>query len=107
MSGFAGSLRERIRIERPGTQRDLEGRLHPGWYEAAACFAAVAPDGTGSDVQGMALSAMPRFEIRLRTIEAAEVGNRIVWKGRRLLIRQRVDDPRQPGRLVLKCEEMR
>jgi hypothetical protein len=89
MSEWAGRLKERIRID--GTE----------------CWAAIVPAGEGETIQGMALAAMPRFEVMIRSRAGATVGGQVAWGGRRLLIRQRIDDPRRPDRILLRCEEMR
>jgi hypothetical protein len=50
---------------------------------------------------------MPRFRVTIRHRDNVTVGQRILWKGRTMLVTQRIDDPRLPDRMLLKCEEMR
>lgn len=107
MSEFAGTLRERIVVERPVSTRTAGGIQQPGWEPVARCLAAIVPDGVGAPSEAHALSAMPRFRVILRSREDVTVGQRIQWKQRRMLVTQRIDDPRLPDRMMLRCEELR
>ena len=107
MSEFAGSLRERIRIERPVELRTESGLQQPGWEAVGTCLAAIVAEGAGPEAEAMALSAMPRFRVTVRQREGVAVGQRVSWDGRKMLVRQRIDDPRLPDRIMLRCEEMR
>lgn len=104
---FAGTLGERIVIERPGTARDAMGLASAEWEEVARCRAAIVPDGAGAEAEAMALSAMPRFRVSIRPREGIAIDQRILWKRRVLMIRQLIDDPRAPDRIVMRCEEAR
>ena len=66
MMEFAGTLRERITIERRMTPRTASGLQQDGWETVASCFAAIAPDGVGAQSEGMALSSMPRVRVTIR-----------------------------------------
>ena len=107
MSEFAGSLRERIAIERPVALRTESGLQQPGWEPVATCLAAIVAEGAGPEAEAMALSAMPRFRVTIRWRDGVAVGQRISWGARRMLVRQRIDDPKQPDRVLLRCEEVR
>lgn len=107
MSEFAGTLKERIRIERPADLRTASGLQTAGWEPVARCLAAILADGTGAEAEAMALSAMPRFRVIIRRRDGIAVGQRIVWGERSMLVKQRIDDPKLPDRILLRCEEMR
>lgn len=107
MSEFAGTLRERIRIERPVDLRTTSGLQQPGWELVASCFAAIAADGAGPEAEAMSLSAMPRFRVTIRWRDGVAVGQRVSWGGRKMMVRQRIDDPKLPDRILLRCEEVR
>lgn len=107
MGEFAGTLRERITFERQVAARSAAGLRDGGWERFADCLAAVAFDTIGAEAEGMSLSAMPRFRVAIRTRDGIEVDQRVRWKGRLLMIRQILSDPRMPDRLTLKCEEVR
>ena len=108
MSGdFAGSLRERILIERRSIERTPGGLQEPGWERVVSCLAAIVPEGAGPEAEGMALSAMPRFRVTIRKRDGVMVGQRVVWRGRAMLVKQKIDDPRLPDRILLRCEEVR
>lgn len=107
MSEFAGSLRERIIIERPGAERTAMGLQTAGWEEVARCLAAITSDGAGAEREGQALSAMPRFRVAIRPREGIAIDQRILWGKRVLMIRQMSDDPRRGDRIVMRCEEVR
>jgi SPP1 family predicted phage head-tail adaptor len=108
MSGeFAGTLKERIRIERPVSLRTNGGLQQAGWEPVASCLAAIVAEGVGSEAEGQALSAMSRFRVTIRWREGVSVGQRVIWGGRAMLVKQRIDDPTQRNRILLRCEEMR
>lgn len=108
MSGeFAGTLRERILIERPVEARTAMGLAAGEWETVCSCLAAIAPDGAGAEAEGMALSAMPRFRVTIRSRSGITVDQRVSWAGRRMMVRQIADDPRARDRTTLRCEEIR
>jgi head-tail adaptor len=107
MSEFAGTLRERVRIERPVALRTVGGLQEAGWEEVVRCLAEIVPEGVGAEAEAMSLSAMPRYRVTIRVREGISVGQRVSWKGRAMLVRQRIDDPRLPDRIMLRCEEVR
>jgi head-tail adaptor len=107
MSEFAGTLKERVRIERPVALRTASGLQQAGWEEVARCMAEIVPEGAGAEAEAMSLSAMPRFRVTIRRRDGISVGQRVSWKERAMLVRQRIDDPRSPDRIMLRCEEVR
>ena len=107
MTEFAGTLRQRIRIERPVTTRTPTGVQESGWEPVASCLAAVELEGVGPQSEAMALSAMPKLRVTIRRREGVAIDQRVRWGARTLLIRQLLDDPRYADRLVLRCEEAR
>jgi head-tail adaptor len=104
---FAGTLRQRIRIERPVATRTPTGVQESGWEPVASCLAAVELEGVGPESEAMALSAMPKLRVTIRRRERVAIDQRVRWGARTLLIRQLLDDPRYADRLVLRCEEAR
>lgn len=107
MMEFAGTLRERIMLERPVAHRSAAGLREGGWEQFASCLAAVTLEGAGAEAEGMTLSAMPRYRVVVRMREDIAIDQRVRWKGRLLMVRQALFDPRLPDRLMLKCEEVR
>jgi head-tail adaptor len=107
MTEFAGTLRERIMIESRVTSRTPAALQQEGWQTVASCFAAVALDGVGSETEGMALSAMPRFRVTIRKRDGIAIDQRIRWGTRTLMIRQLLDDPLAKDRLTMRCDEVR
>lgn len=107
MSEFAGTLKERIVIERPTTTRTATGLQESGWETVASCLAAVRLEGVGAESEGQALSAMPKLRVTVRRRARIAIDQRIRWGARTLMIRQLLDDPTLPDRLVLRCEESR
>lgn len=107
MIEFAGTLRERIVIERPSEMRSAMGLQVAGWEVVARCLAAVEPDGAGSEREGQALSAMARFKVSIRLRDGVAIDQRIRWGKRLLMIRQMIDDPRFGDRMMMRCEEVR
>jgi len=107
MSEFAGTLRERILIEQPIPVRNAMGMQEPGWEEVCRCLASVVPDSVGPQSEGQALSAMPKFRVTIRARDGIALDQRISWNGRKLMVRQLLDDPRARDRIVMRCEEVR
>jgi head-tail adaptor len=107
MTEFAGTLRERIIIESPVSLRNAMGLQEPGWQEVCRCLAAVALESVGAEAEAQALSAMPLYRVTIRQRDGIAIGQRITWKGRPLISRQLLDDPRTKDRIVMRCEEVR
>lgn len=108
MSGeFAGTLRERIVIERPVSLRNTMGLQEPGWDEVCRCLAAVALETVGAESEGQALSAMPKYRVTIRQRDGISLDQRVRWNGRSLMVRQLLDDPRTKDRIIMRCEEVR
>jgi head-tail adaptor len=61
----------------------------------------------GAESEGQALSAMPRFRVTVRWREGVAIAQRISWNGRKLMVRQLLDDPRERDRIAMRCEEVR
>jgi head-tail adaptor len=107
MSEFAGTLRERIVIERPTSVRNAMGLQEAGWEEVCRCLASVALESVGAEAEGQALSAMPRFRVTIRRRDGIALDQRVSWNGRKLMVRQLLDDPRAKDRIAMRCEELR
>ena len=104
---FAGRLRHRISIQKPVDLRTDSGLQQAGWETIASCFAAITADGTGAEAEAQALSSMPRCQVTIRTRDGIAVGQRVIWRTRAMLVKQRIDDPSAPDRIMLMCEERR
>lgn len=107
MTEFAGTLRERITIERRTALRTPTGLQESGWETVATCLAAIELEGVGAEAEAQALSAMPRLRVTIRRRSNIAIDQRIRWGKRTLTIRQLLDDSRFPDRLVMRCEEAR
>jgi head-tail adaptor len=104
---FAGTLRERVLIERPISSRNAMGLQEPGWEKVCSCLASVTLESVGAESEAQALSAMPRFRVTIRQREGIAIDQRITWGGRKLMVRQLLDDPRAKDRITMRCEEVR
>jgi head-tail adaptor len=108
MSGeFAGTLSERIVIERPTSSRNAMGLQETGWETVCRSLASVILESVGPESEAQALSAMPRFRVTIRKRDGIALDQRITWRGRKLMVRQMLDDPRAPDRIAMRCEEVR
>jgi head-tail adaptor len=107
MTEFAGTLRERVIVERPISSRNSMGLQEPGWEEVCRCLAAVTLETVGAESEGQALSAMPKYRVTIRWREGVAVGLRVRWRRRSLMVGQLLDDPRARDRMVMRCEEVR
>jgi head-tail adaptor len=107
ISEFTGTLRERVLIERPISLRNAMGLQEPGWERVCQCLASVVLDSVGAESEAQALSAMARFKVTIRSREGIALDQRISWNGRKLMVRQMLNDPRAKDRIVMRCEEVR
>lgn len=107
MTEFAGTLRERVTIERAVSSRNAMGLQEPGWEALCDCLAAVVLDTVGPEAEAQALSAMPKYRVTIRARDGIAIDQRVRWKGRSLMVRQLLDDPRARDRIVMRCEEVR
>ena len=102
MSGFSGTLGERVTFLVRATARDDLGGATDGWVEDVRVWAAVRPDGAAPfDEAGLRL----RWAVTLRSGVAAPA--RLRWLGRTLAVRRVETDPARPDRVVLRTEETR
>ena len=104
---FAGTLRERILIERPVSLRNAMGLQQPGWEEVCRCLASVVLESVGAESEAQALSAMPKYRVTIRTREGIALDQRITLRARKLMVRQMLDDPTAKDRITMRCEEVR
>jgi SPP1 family predicted phage head-tail adaptor len=104
---FTGTLRERVTIERPISVRNAMGLQEPGWETVCSCLASIVLDSVGPEAEAQALSAMPRYRVTIRMRDAIAIDQRINWSGRKLMVRQLLDDPRAKDRITMRCEEVR
>ena len=107
MSEFAGTLNERIIIERPVGERTPMGVQQTEWELLCTCLAAIVLEGSGAESEAMALSAMPRFRVTIRNRDGVAIDQRVNWRGKLMMVRQILDDPRMRDRMVMRCEEVR
>lgn len=107
MSEFAGRLRERVVIERPVSIRNAMGLQEGGWEQVCRCLASVALESVGPESEAQSLSAMPRYRVSIRRRDGIAIDQRIGWNGRKLMVRQLLEDPREKDRISLRCEEIR
>lgn len=106
-SEFAGTLRERVVIEQPISERNAMGLQEPGWALVCRCLASVVLESVGAESEGQALSAMPRYRVTIRKRESIALDHRVTWNGRKMIVRQLLDDPREKDRISMRCEEVR
>ena len=104
---FAGTLRERILIERPISMRNAMGLQEPGWEQVCRSLASVVLESVGPEAEAQALSAMPKFRVTIRRRDGIALDQRITWTSRRMMVRQLLNDPREKDRIVMRCEEVR
>jgi head-tail adaptor len=104
---FSGLLREQVIWQQQAAGQVADGALNGAWWVRAQLWAAVTPAGTGAQAEGAVLSAMPRFHVLLRWREDIEVGDRLAWRGRKLLILNITQDYNQRDRMTIFAEQMR
>jgi len=107
MPEFAGTLKERVTIERRLGNRDTLGGAVGAYAYDGQAWAAISPLIPADLAVADSLSALPRWQVTMRKREGIDPRTRLVWRGRFLGVRAVVSDPRDPARMVLTCEEKR
>jgi head-tail adaptor len=107
MGELAGTLRERVVVERPISTRNAMGLQEPGWEQVCRCLASVTLESVGPESEAQALSSMPKYRVTIRRRDGIGLDQRISWNGRKLKVHQLLDDPRERDRIVMRCEEVR
>lgn len=107
MSEFAGSLNQRIEVWERSPQRLATGASSEEMSPVLNCLAAIVAEGSGVANEAMSVSAMPKFRVTIRRQTDIAIDQQVRWSGKRLVIRQIVDNPLLADRLVLRCEEQR
>lgn len=107
MKEFAGSLNQRIELWERSPERLETGSSSEEMRLVLSCRAAIAAEGAGAAAEAMSVSAMPRFRVTIRRQSNFTVDQQVRWRDRKLLVRQVLDDPLLPDRLLLRCEEQR
>jgi head-tail adaptor len=97
---------ERVAIERFVDLRDAAGATIGHWAMAGAAWAAIAPDGSGSNTNpaGEARRARRRWRVTMRSPAPVDISARLVWRGQWLAVLSVEADPRRPDRIELRCE---
>ena len=107
MSGeFSGLLRENIRIERAGAQRDAAGSASGARDVIGNFRAAAEPMAVGEEAQGESRSALPRWSFTLRQTELVVPGDYLFWSGREMRVRSVTGDHRFIPKTMLQAEEI-
>jgi head-tail adaptor len=107
MTEFTGTLRERVVLETRLEARDVRGGATGRYSYDGVAWAAVMPVIPADLTSADALSAMPRWQVKMRKREGVGMRTRLTWRGKYLTVRGLVSDPRQPAQMLLTCEEIR
>jgi head-tail adaptor len=104
---LSGLLRERVTLERQAPGRSSLGVATGAWLSLGQCWAAVVPMGEGAGFVGDAPAAPARFHVTIRVRKVFGVGDRVVWRGRTLVVLNATFDPTLPDRMTCLTEEVR
>lgn len=107
MTEFAGLLRHRVVLARRSDMRLTSGLPVDEWEVFGQCLSLVEAEGTGPELEGMTVSAMPRYRVTLRRNDELAPDDRIKWKNKILRVRRIVIDPTKGDRTIAHCEEVR
>ncbi len=100
---FSGALNQRVAIETWAEQRDDTGSDVGHWQLLGSSWAALEPDGAGGPA-AEARRAHRRWRVTLRRNQPIGLTSRLIWQGQALAVLAVESDPRQPDRVVLRCE---
>lgn len=102
---IAGSLVERVAIERWQGVRDAAGDAIGAWLPVDEVAAAVMPDGSLSAVRsGDAARSVRRWQVLLRRRDDIDLAVRLRWQGRQMAVLAMETRGRQREHLLLLCE---
>jgi len=104
---FAGSLRERIRIERRVSDRDAIGSALSQTELVGEYWAAAEAMGNGDDTSADTRSALQRWRFTLRKTDTIFPGDYLTWAGREMTIYTVSEDHRPVAKTILIAEEKR
>jgi head-tail adaptor len=99
LNGFAGTLRERVVLQRRTATQDALGGQEDDWTVIDVVWASVRPAGHGPFHAGDAASAMPVLRVTLRPCDV-RVGDRIERIHGFITAREVIVDPALPDRVV-------
>jgi len=105
---FAGGLKERVTIEYQAPGTDALGIANGAWQTRGCVWASLVPSTTdGAAYAGDAMSAAQRYHVTVRRRADVRVGDRLIWRGRALIVLNLAHDPAQPDRMTFLVEQMR
>ena len=104
---FAGTLRERIRVERRIAERDGAGSASTEIETIGEYWVAAIPTGSASREQAESRSAMPTWRFDLRLTRKILPGDYIVWNDYRLVVRAVTAEFRPDRKTLIQAEETR
>jgi head-tail adaptor len=109
MSGaeFAGTLAERVILQRRSGERDDLGAADGAWSAGFAVWAAMAPATPAAWGQGDRPGASSRWRATIRSGADVLPGDRLTWRGVAHVVRLVETDPAASDRLLLDVEEDR
>lgn len=81
-----GDLRERVAVETPQRSPDGAGGVTEAWIAKGAAWAQILPRGAEAQERAQAIETRRRYRVTVRSDTTAVPGDRLVWKGRRLLV---------------------
>jgi head-tail adaptor len=104
---LAGTLSERVEVQRRDGARDALGGAVGDWASLGFAWAGLRPDGTGAAVAGGVADSQQRWRVTLRARDDLMIDDRILWSGRRLRVLSVTQDPGPPDRILIRAEEER
>ena len=107
MSEFAGSLRERLVIQRADDVPDGGGGTQRLWRDVQSIWASVQPLPRDERRYGAHVASRMRYCITLRADGPLPADARLIWRGMILEIISVTDDPALPDRRTLIAERER
>lgn len=102
---YSGRLREPVVIERAHSVPDDSGNSSTSWLVLARGWAALVPIDAPPPLVGEGRMARAAFRVAMRDVAAAQLADRLLWRGRIFAIVRLGRDPRTPGEMTLEIEE--
>jgi SPP1 family predicted phage head-tail adaptor len=97
-----GDLRERVRLQNPPAEDDGSGGQIGGWTDVAEIWARVWAIGGDEEAETAIVTGITRYRVKI-VRRAVTSGQRFVWQGMALNIRNVLPDERREYTTLL-CE---
>lgn len=101
----AGHLTNRVQIQKPGSEENSWGQPVPdSWVDHAQVWASIRYLSGSESIRAGAETSVARVSIRIRYREDLDNGMRVLYRGKKFLVKAVLPDEIERDHLDLVCE---